>query len=120
MTLKELDETVTWAHETYNDTNVDTYAAEKVWHCVGCEFMAMGKAATVRAAKSKHKKSCLYYRENTCVTPYEHLSSRCFCCIWDQKQKKKINGWKVIFTFRISTVQTTKHLNTLTEKSSKK
>ena len=95
VTMKELDACIQWDHSKYNEINVEAYDSHDFWLCVGCDFMAIGQRANVRNEKSRHKKKCQFYQENSSKPTYSHMKSRCVCCVFHGK--KKVNGWKVIF-----------------------
>ena len=50
------------------------------WTCPGCNFSFEG--ISWKEERKKHKKECRYY--NLCPNrQYEHMTSRCACCIYN-------------------------------------
>lgn len=94
-TMKKLEKLVVWQYQVYNNA-LDSFPR---WSCPGCGFDASGDKW--KNERTKHRKSCRYYKLNN-YRRYEHLDSRCCCCIspyHDKKGATKIKAPNVTFYF---------------------
>ena len=84
-TIKELDECIKWDWEAYEGGREEK--VDPSWTCPGCDFIAKGK--TWAQKKAYHKKRCRYYNLLPNGQNYEHMSSRCCCCVVYKGMKLK-------------------------------
>jgi hypothetical protein len=84
---------VEWDHEVYENAPEDF----PFWCCPGCGYSTDTKKKW-KAQRTKHQKSCKYYTDKA-VNQYEHLTSRCACCIYSYHDSigSKIQAPKVKF-----------------------
>ena len=90
--LKFVYSLVKWDHHLYEN------ALEEFpkWVCPGCEYTTDTK--NWRSERTKHRKHCTYYK-NKSEHQYEHLTSRCCCCVssYHDSKPSKIQAPKVAF-----------------------
>ena len=84
-TIKELDECIKWDWEAYEGGREEK--VDPSWTCPGCDFIAKGK--TWAQKKAYHKKRCRYYNLLPNGQSYQHMSSRCCCCVVYKGMKLK-------------------------------
>ena len=84
-TMKELDECIKWNWEAYEGKREEKQ--DPSWTCPGCDFLVEGK--TWAQKKAYHKRRCRYYNLLPSGLNYQHMSSRCCCCVVYKGMKLK-------------------------------
>jgi len=93
--MKKIKKMVEWNYQVYDDSP-ESFPR---WVCPGCGFDASGEKW--KNERKNHRKSCRYYKLNNSQR-YEHLESRCCCCIYpyhDKKGTTKMKAPNVTFFF---------------------
>jgi hypothetical protein len=79
-TIKKVKKLVEWQYQEYENA-LDSFPR---WECPGCGFYASEEKW--KTERTKHQKTCQYYKLKNSQR-YEHLPSRCCCCIYSYHKK---------------------------------
>ena len=116
LTMKKLKEYISWDFSAYNvaenkiqdnlyncplvSNGIDDYdertmapGLKNIWYCRGCEYSCEGK--DFMKERNAHKRKCKYYVDHPRSPVFDHMSSKCVCCVFDKTGKKR-KWWRAI------------------------
>jgi hypothetical protein len=114
LTIKKLKEYIKWDFSAYVadkkisdelytcplvSNGIDTYdervtpGMKDIWFCRGCEYSCEGKG--YMKERTAHKRKCKYYLNHPRSPVFDHMSSKCACCVFDKKGKKR-KWWRAV------------------------
>ena len=115
LTISKLKEYIAWDFSAYNvaekkiaddlyncplvSNGVDNYdermipGLKDVWFCRGCEYSCEGEG--YMKERTAHKRKCRYYVNHPRSPVFDHMSSKCACCVFDKDGKKR-KWWRAV------------------------
>ena len=113
LTLEKLKEYIAWDYSAYDvakkkisddlykcplaSNGVDDYDTrissdlKNIWFCRGCEYSCKGE--NYMQERTAHKRKCKYYVNHPRSPVFDHMSSKCVCCVFEKGKKRK--WWRV-------------------------